>query len=198
MTLLCPLCPLTSSSASPSTTLSLQSSASAEGPRWSWGSSATSVPSPAAWRGRVPDGAQIQEGPGAEAKDPAAGAFSAAAPGRPLPHRGLPRGDIWGKTNTNLSRGWPFHTSNLGVQMFNEKNSLDTRKLDALTYNVWCALKHKGKHLVGCWRTCERSVHMNECKTWNLLWISKTCIENMFLKFIIWLSKHHNMQSLKQ
>ena len=85
--------------------LSLQSSASAEGPGWSRGPSAASVPSPAAWRGRVSHGAQVQERPGAEAEDPAAGAFSAATPGRPLPHRGLPGGDIWGKiTNYNNKR----------------------------------------------------------------------------------------------
>ncbi len=102
-----------SSSAFPSTALSLQSSASVEGPGWSWGPSASAVPSPVAWRGRVPDGAQIQERPGAEAEDPAAGTVSTAAPGRPLPHRGLPWGDIWGKKKkhtTHLNRGWPFHT----------------------------------------------------------------------------------------
>lgn len=42
----------------------------------------------------MPHGAQVQEGPGAEAEDPPPGAVPAAAPGRPLPHRGVPRGDL--------------------------------------------------------------------------------------------------------
>lgn len=85
-----------STSSSSTTTPSLQPSDADKGPGWSCGPSASSVPSPVAWRGGMPDGAQIQERPGAEAEDPAAGTFSATTPGRPLPHRGLPWGDIWG------------------------------------------------------------------------------------------------------
>lgn len=106
------LCPSIPSSASASPTLSFQSSNSVEGPGWSWCPSASSVPSPVAWRGWVPDGAQIQARPGAEAEDPAAGTFSATTPGRPLPHRGLPWGDIWGKPNKtkHLNSRWSFYT----------------------------------------------------------------------------------------
>lgn len=105
-----------------------QSSASVEGPGWSRGPSASSVPSPAAWRGRVPDGAQIQERPGAEAEDPAAGTFSATTPGGPLPHRGVPWGDIWGKkTNYTNTHKKKKHTWNA------PKTSLDSCKHDTLT-----------------------------------------------------------------
>lgn len=100
------------SSTSPA--LSLQSSDSVEGPGCSWCPSASSVPSPVAWRGRVPDGAQVQARPGAEAEDPAAGTISATTPGWPLPHWGLPWGDIWGKkqkqnTNKQQSRRCHFY-----------------------------------------------------------------------------------------
>lgn len=52
------------------------------------------VPVPAPGRGRVPDGAALQAGPGAEAQDPAAGAVPAAASGWPLSDRGLQGGDF--------------------------------------------------------------------------------------------------------
>lgn len=58
------------------------------------------VPGPAPRRGRVSHRAQVQARPGPEAEDPAPGAVPAAASGRPLSHRGVPRGDLWGQGAT--------------------------------------------------------------------------------------------------
>lgn len=71
----------------------LQPAEPAEGPAAA-AAAAGGVPVPAPGRGRVPDGAALQAGLGAEAEDPAAGAVPAAASGWPLSHRGLQGGDF--------------------------------------------------------------------------------------------------------
>lgn len=84
----------------------LQPSNSVEGPEWSCGATTSCVSSPVTWRGRVPDGTQIQKRPGAEAEDPAPRACSAPTTGWPLPHWGQPWGDLWGKKNQNSMLYW--------------------------------------------------------------------------------------------
>lgn len=51
----------------------------------------------------MPHGAQVQARPGSEAQDPAPGTVPAAASGRPLPHRGVPRGDLRGEDGRKTS-----------------------------------------------------------------------------------------------
>lgn len=99
-------------------TLFLQSNASVEGAGCSRGPAAAPLPRPAAWGGGVPDGAQIQERPGAEAENPAAGALCATTTGRPLPHRGLPWGDIWGKNDEIMNYSTEHTTTFYNARVF--------------------------------------------------------------------------------
>lgn len=58
------------------------------------GPAGSGVPRSSSRGGRVPHSAQVQEGPCSEAQDPPPGTVPAAASGGPLPHRGVPRGDL--------------------------------------------------------------------------------------------------------
>lgn len=139
--------------------LLLQSSEPAEGAS----SAGTGVSQSASGGGRVPYGAQIQKGPGAEAEDPPPGAFPAAAAGWPLPHRGVPGRNLWGKGRKPklgciLKLKWRKHYE------INEKTEKEREALDLLVvFTSFCCVVQ--------WR----------CRPWNSRFLTPTSPVTEFL-----------------